>query len=74
MPIQSTCVFVDLEKAYDQVPWEILWEVLREYREGPSNLCTPKVRAVSGFSAVSQTCSQWGLASARAAPCHLSCL
>ena len=24
--------FVDLEKAYDWVPWEILWEVLQEYR------------------------------------------
>ena len=34
---------------------------------GPSNLCTPKARAVSGFSAVSQTCYKWGLAAARAA-------
>ena len=65
--------FVDLEKVYDQVPREILWEVLREYRVRgsllrASYLFLPKARAVSGFSAVSRTPSQSGLASARAAP------
>ena len=41
---------------------------------GPSNLCTPKARAVSVCSGVSRIRFQWGLASVRAAHCHLSCL
>ncbi len=33
-------------------------------------ICTPKTRAVFGFSAITQTPFCWGLASARAGPCH----
>jgi len=39
-----------------------------------SGLCTPAVRAVFTFSALSPTHSQWVLASARAALYHRSCL
>ena len=51
--------FVYLEKVHDQVPREKFWEVLREYgvrghSSWPSNLCTPKARAVSAFLAESQ--------------------
>ena len=72
--------FVDLEKAYDRVPQEILRGVLHPVSgwggsySGPSKLSTLKVKAVSGFSTVSRNRSQWGLASARAVPFHLSCL
>ena len=64
MRIRSTC-FVDLEKAYDRVPQEKLWEVLREYGVRGSLLRatqSPKARAVSAFLAASQFHSQWVLA------------
>lgn len=43
--------FVDLEKAYDQVPYEILWEVLQEYGVRGSLL-----RAIQSLYAQSQSC------------------
>ena len=43
--------FVYLEKAYDQVPWEILWEVRREYRVSGSLL-----RAIQSLYTQSESC------------------
>ncbi|KAK5906143.1 hypothetical protein CgunFtcFv8_002034 [Champsocephalus gunnari] len=43
--------FVDLEKAYDQVPRELLWEVLREYRVRGSLL-----RAIQSLYSQSESC------------------
>ena len=43
--------FVDLEKAYDRVPWDILWEVLREYRVRGSLL-----RAIQSLYTQSESC------------------
>ena len=65
--------------AWPGSPWNIVGDAAGVWGEGvptrgPSNLFTPKARAVSGFSAVSGTHPMWGLASVRAAPCHLSCL
>ena len=70
--------FVDLEKAYDQVPWDVLWEVLREYGVRGSLL-----RAIQSLYSQSESCvrelgSKLDLfqlgASTRAVPCPQSCL
>ena len=61
--------FVNMEKAYDWVPRDILWEVLREYGvrgpfSRPSNPYILKARAACVYSEVSRACSKWVLASA----------
>ncbi len=77
---QPVCMcFVDLEKAYDLVLQEILWEVLQEYGVRGSLL-----RATQSLNAQSESCVQvigsnldlflWRLASTRAVSCHQSCL
>ena len=43
--------FVDLEKAYDRVPRDVLWEVLREYGVGGSLL-----RAIQSLYSQSESC------------------
>ena len=43
--------FVDLEKAYDRVPWGILWGVLREY-----GVPGPLVRAIRSLYKQSESC------------------
>ncbi|KAK5900173.1 hypothetical protein CesoFtcFv8_009573 [Champsocephalus esox] len=43
--------FVDLEKAYDRVPRELLWEVLREYGVRGSRL-----RAIQSLYSQSESC------------------
>ena len=48
-PVYMCCV--DLEKAYDRVPWEILWEVLREYGVRKSLL-----RAIQSLYVRSESC------------------
>lgn len=46
MPIWSTC-FIVLEREYDSVPQEFLWEVLIEYgvRVSPHRISMSKARA-----------------------------
>lgn len=68
--------FVDLEKAYDQVPQEILWEVLQEYGVWGSFL-----RAFQSLNVQSKSCVQVlqvrrlpGGGWPSAALCHQSCL
>ncbi|KAL6118109.1 uncharacterized protein ACO6RY_15768 [Pungitius sinensis] len=69
---------VDLEKAYDRVPREKMWEVLREYGVRGSLL-----GAIQSLYAQRESCvrvlgpsesSRWGLAFTKAAPYHQSCL
>ena len=43
--------FVDLEKAYDRVPQDVLWEVLREYGVRGSLL-----RAIQSLYSQSESC------------------
>lgn len=67
--------FVDLEKAYDHVPWGVLCGIVLKYGYGddcykPSSSFIIKVRAVSIFLAQSQQCFQYLLASARVAIHH----
>ncbi len=71
--------FVDMERAYDQIPWDILWEVQQEYWARGSLL-----KAIQSLYVQSESCV-WilgsnldlflvGLASARVAPCNQSFL
>ena len=64
--------FVDLEKAFDRVPWDKLWKVLREYGANGQLL-----RAIKSFYCRLVVCvrvSRFMLAlnSGKAAFCHLS--
>ena len=44
------CIFIDLEKAYDRVPWEELWVCMRE-----SGVAEKYVRLIQDFYETSTT-------------------
>ena len=77
--IQSTCALLTWRRLTTVSPGESCEGYCgsmgyRGHWDVPFGPCTNKVRAVSVFSAQSQTRSQWVLDSAKVAPCHQFCL
>ncbi|KAL6563007.1 hypothetical protein OROHE_005594 [Orobanche hederae] len=44
-------VFIDLEKSYDSIPWDVIWRSLEERR-----VSSPYVRAIQDMYCLSRTC------------------